>query len=48
MWANLAFGTGAFGDTTMYLSLPKLPPFTQTRGVERVQVGVDGAPLPPR
>ncbi len=47
VWANLAFGNGAFGDTTMYLSLLKLPPFTQSRGVERVQVGVYGAPLPP-
>jgi len=31
----------------MYLSLLKLPPFTQTRGVERVQVGVAGSPWPP-
>lgn len=47
VWANLAFGKGAFGETTMYLSLLKLPPFTQTRGLERVVLGVDGAPLPP-
>jgi len=45
VWANLAFGNDAFGKTTMYLSLLKLPPFTESRGVERVELGIVGAPL---
>jgi len=48
VWANLAFGRGAFGDTTLYLSLLAVPPFTSAnaRGLERVRVDVGGAPLP--
>lgn len=47
VWANLAFAPDTYGATTMYLSLLKLPPFTQSRGVERVELGIEGAPLPP-
>lgn len=49
VYANLAFGEGAFGETTMYLAMlhvglvPGSP-----RGLESVEVGVKGAPLPPR
>lgn len=48
VWANLAFAPAAYGDTTMYLALLAVPPFipADRRGVERVDVGVSGAPLP--
>lgn len=48
IWANLAWGSAAFGETTMYLALLAAPPFTgeEKRGIEKVEVGVRGAPLP--
>jgi len=50
IWANLAWGIGDFGETTMYLALLAVPPFTtaEMRGVDKVGVGVRGAPLPAR
>jgi len=48
VWANPAFGRGTFGETTLYLALLAVPPFTSAnaRGLERVRVEVTGAPLP--
>ncbi len=47
VYANLAFGNGTFGPTTLYVSLLAVPPFTPrtARGVERVEVGIPGLPL---
>jgi sugar lactone lactonase YvrE len=49
IFANLAFGAGDFGSTHMYLALLAVPPFTEAsaRGLERVDVDLGGAPLPP-
>ena len=49
VYANLAFGGGAYGPTTLYLALLAFPPFTADteRGLERVRVEVGGAPIPP-
>src|SRR5690606_9323205 len=46
--ANPAFGRGAFGETTLYLTLLAVPPFTgeDSRGVVTVEVGIPGKPLP--
>jgi len=48
VWANVAFAPAAYGETTMLLSLLAVPGFTpvDARGVERIDVGVRGAPLP--
>ena len=47
--ANLAFGRGAYGATTLYVSLLAVPPFTPAseRGVERLELGIPGQPLLP-
>lgn len=47
--ANLAFGVGAYGETTLYISRLAVPPFTapETRGIERIDVGIAGLPVPP-
>jgi hypothetical protein len=47
--ANLAFGVGDFGSTTLYISRLAVPPFTapETRGIERIEVGIPGLPVPP-
>lgn len=47
--ANLAFGVGDFGETTLYISRLAVPPFTplETRGIERIEVGIPGLPVPP-
>ena len=49
IYANLAFGTAPFGETSIYLSLLAIPPFTpaSARGVQRVEVGLPGRPLLP-
>ncbi len=49
IFANLAFGAGEFGATTLYLALLAVPPFTEptARGLERVDIDIGGAPLPP-
>lgn len=49
VWANLAFGQGEHGTTTLYLSLLATPPFTpaSARGAERVKLDIEGAVLPP-
>lgn len=49
VWANLAFGQGAFGAHTLYLALLQVPLLTEPelRGAERVELGLAGAPLPP-
>ncbi len=46
VYANLAFGHGAFGETTLYLALLYVPVFTPdtSRGLQRVDLGVRGAP----
>ena len=46
VYANLAFGHGEFGDTTLYLALLQVPVFTPdtSRGLQRVELGVRGAP----
>ena len=45
--ANVAFGRGGFGATTLYAALLTVPPFTKTttRGLMKVEVGVGGLPL---
>lgn len=47
--ANIAFGQGAFGETTLYAALLAVVPFTPAdqRGVQRLEVGVPGLPLLP-
>jgi len=44
LYANLAFGTGAFGDTTLYLALLNIDIITgpQSRGLQRVELGIAG------
>lgn len=48
LFANLAFGQGTFGETTLYVALLTVPGFTppEARGVERIDVGIAGRPLP--
>jgi sugar lactone lactonase YvrE len=47
VFANIAFGRGAFGDQTMYLSLLAIDAFgLPLRGVERIDIGIAGASLP--
>lgn len=47
VFANIAFGRGDFGDGTMYLSLLAIDAFNlPVRGVERIAIGIPGAPLP--
>ncbi|MFT7519082.1 MAG: sugar lactone lactonase YvrE [Kiritimatiellia bacterium] len=45
--ANLAFGRGAFGETTLYLTLLAFQPFVpaDARGIVRIDVGIPGALL---
>ena len=45
IYANLAFGTGPFGETTLYLSMLAFPGFATERGLRRVEVGIPGLPL---
>jgi len=47
--ANVAFGVGPLGETTMYAALLAIPPFTgaDKRGLARFAVGVKGLPLLP-
>ncbi len=46
LYANVAFGRGALGETTLYLALLAAPPFTglDSRGLQRVEIGVSRAP----
>ena len=48
-FANVAFGSDAFGATHLYIALIALPPYTpaSARGVERFDVGIRGLPLLP-
>jgi hypothetical protein len=45
--ANVAFGRGPLGETTMYGALLAIPPFTNSdkRGVVKFEVGVSGLGL---
>lgn len=47
--ANVAFGQGAYGPTTLYMAMLHISPFTDlaARGLTRVQVGIPGLPLLP-
>ncbi|MCB9739176.1 MAG: hypothetical protein H6747_07905 [Deltaproteobacteria bacterium] len=47
--ANVAFGVGAFGETTLYGALLAIPPFTgeDKRGLIRIPLGVKTHPLLP-
>jgi sugar lactone lactonase YvrE len=46
--ANLAFGKGDFDDETLYLSLLSIPLLQlPERGVERIEIGIPGLPVPP-
>lgn len=46
VYANLAFGRGAFGASTIYLAMLRVALVPGSpRGLERVEVGVEGAPL---
>jgi sugar lactone lactonase YvrE len=45
--ANLAFGQGEFEDETLYISLLAIPVLgLPERGVERIEVGIPGLPVP--
>ncbi|MFT7621933.1 MAG: sugar lactone lactonase YvrE [Myxococcota bacterium] len=46
LYANVAFGTGAYGETQLYLGLLSVPLLVQgeSRGLERVDLGVTRAP----
>jgi sugar lactone lactonase YvrE len=48
--ANLAFGRGEFGNTTLYIALLAVPPFTppEARGLERFATGIRGLRVPPQ
>lgn len=45
LYANLGFGQGDFGDTTLYLCLLAIPPLTpdDSLGLHRVELGIKGA-----
>lgn len=45
--ANVAFGRGDFGETTLYIALLSMPPFSPAdkRGLMKVEVGIPGQPL---
>jgi sugar lactone lactonase YvrE len=46
--ANLAFGKGEFDDETLYVSLLSIPVLQlPERGVERIEIGIPGLPVPP-
>ncbi len=45
LFANLAFGSEAFGPTTLYLAMLAFPGFADERGLRRVEVGIAGLPL---
>jgi sugar lactone lactonase YvrE len=49
LFANVAFGQGDYGDTTLYIALLAIAPFTtgDSRGLERFDVGIAGQPLLP-
>lgn len=49
LFANVAFGQGDYGATTLYIALLSIPPFTtaDSRGLERFDVGIGGQPLLP-
>lgn len=49
IFANVAFGTGAYGAETLYIALLAVPGFTDraSRGLERFEVGIPGQPLLP-
>jgi hypothetical protein len=47
VFANLAFGRGAFGEETMYIALLAIDAFNlPVRGVNRIEIGIAGLPLP--
>lgn len=50
VFANVAFGAGEYGATTLYIALLAIPGFTDpdSRGLERFEVGIAGLPLLPR
>lgn len=50
VFANVAFGTGEYGETTLYIALLAIPGFTDpdSRGLERFDVGIRGLPLLPQ
>lgn len=47
VFANVAFGTGAYGTGTLYIALLAVPGFgdPDSRGLERFEVGIAGLPL---
>lgn len=49
LYANVAFGQGDYGASTLYIALLSIPPFSAeaSRGLERFEVGVPGQPLLP-
>lgn len=50
LYANVAFGSAAFGATTLYITLLNVAPFTEldiSRGVDRIDIGIAGQPLLP-
>jgi hypothetical protein len=48
VYANLAWGRGAFGEETMYIALLAVDAFgLPVRGVERIEIGIAGLPLLP-
>jgi len=49
IFANVAFGEGDYGDTTLYIALLAVPGFSDpdSRGLERFDVGIAGLPLLP-
>lgn len=48
VYANLAWGNGAFGDETLYIALLAVDAFgLPVRGVERIDIGIPGLPLLP-
>lgn len=49
IFANVAFGEGEYGETTLYIALLSVPGFSDpdSRGLERFDVGIAGLPLLP-
>lgn len=49
IFANVAFGEGDYGETTLYIALLAVPGFSNpdSRGLERFDVGIAGLPLLP-
>ena len=40
--ANVIFGRGEYGESTLYVALLAIPPFLRLRGVERLELGIPG------